>query len=130
MFILFLLLVCSCSCFGADLVPEEGQKQLKASDEAIERYLDRQIREAEKERDASWKRDVSSIAAYEKSIEPWRAKLWQLLGGSNYQSAPLNPKIELLKDFDACKAYRVWLTAFEDVSVYGILLVPHSEGPF
>lgn len=128
--IMGLLLICCCSCFAADTITEDGQKQLKASEEAIERYLDRQVREAEKERDASWKRDLSGIAAYEKSIEPWRGKLWQLLGGSNYQSVPLNPKLELIKEFDGYKAYRVWLTAFEDVTVYGVMLVPKGDGQF
>src|SRR5437870_11271260 len=119
--ILVCLFLVPCSGLAADPSTNEAQTQLQASEQAIERYLDRQIREANKTRETAWKRDLTSIAAYEKSIEPWCAKLWELLGGSNYQSAPLNPKLEPAGEFDTHKAYRVWLTAFEDVTVYGIL---------
>src|SRR5687768_4553328 len=76
---------------GQTVKPEEVEAQQKAQYEQIERYLDRQIARAEQERKAAWQRDLSSVEAYERSIEPWREKLWEMLGGKEvYAAAPLN----------------------------------------
>jgi hypothetical protein len=54
----------------------------KAQYDQIERHLDKQIAEADRVREKSWKRDFSSLDAYEKSVEPWRGKLAQRLAES------------------------------------------------
>jgi len=94
----------------------------------LDRYLDGQIANADRARQLSWKRKFTSISSYEKSIVPWRAKLAELLGGMIYRPAPLHPREELAADLPTHKAYRVWLSAFESVSAYGILLVPKTDG--
>jgi predicted esterase len=94
----------------------------------IERYLDRQITEADRIRESSWKRDFSNVNAYQKSVEPWRKQLMELLGGMPYTNAPLHPKEELIADLPSHRAYRVWLTVFDNVSLYGIVLVPKRAG--
>jgi dienelactone hydrolase len=109
---------------------ERGQKEL--TDE-IERYLDREAEAADKERQAAWRRDFSSIEAYERSVEPWRQKLWDLLGGeAAYKAAagPLDAAEELVGDFDTHRAYRLSYAALDDVRGRGILLVPKGTGPF
>jgi len=114
-------------CLAAEGAPvsteqaEAGQEAVRAE---IERYLDRQIAAAGSQKDSKWARDFSSVAAYEKSVDPWRAKLWDMLGGDRYPPADLEPREELIAEFDTHRAYRVWLTAFPGVKVYGVLLVP------
>src|SRR4051812_20800197 len=90
----------------------------------LEQYLDRRIAESEDVRAKSWKRDFSSIDAYERSVAAKRDELWDLLGGKPRNAAPLAPKEELIAEFETHSAFRVWLGAFDTVRVYGILLVP------
>lgn len=96
----------------------------------IDQYLDRHVAEGDQQRATSWQRDLASVEAYEKSIEPWRQRLWELLGGNVYPPAPLEPKEELIAELANHRAYRVWITAFENVRAYGVLLVPNGAGPF
>src|SRR3954465_1189132 len=96
----------------------------------LDQCLDKRIPAADQQRAESWKRDFSSAEAYEKSVDPWRAKLWNLIGGKPESSLPLNPKEELIQDFGTHKAYRVWLQVLEGVHGYGIVLVPKGDGPF
>jgi dipeptidyl aminopeptidase/acylaminoacyl peptidase len=95
----------------------------------FERYLDKRIVDSEKVRAGSWKRDFTSVEAYEKSIAPKRDELWRLLGGKPERVAPLAPKEESIAEFETHRALRVWLGAFDNVRVYGILLVPKVKEP-
>ena len=110
--------------------PEEVEVNQKEQFDEIDSYLDQQVVEADRQRKESWQRDFSSVEAYEKSIEPWRQKLLEMLGGDVYRRSPLRPKEELVAELPTHKAWRVWFTAFENVRGYGILLVPNGEGPF
>ena len=103
-------------------------KSLQANEKEIDRYLDRQLQAANQQRADDWKRDFSSPQAYEASVAPWRDKLWRLLGGDNYPRAPLEATEELIQEFPSYRAYKVWIRVFEDVRVYGILLLPKSTG--
>jgi dienelactone hydrolase family protein len=110
--------------------PEEIEATQKEQFDEIDRYFDLQVAEADRQRQESWHRDFSSAEAYEKSIEPWRQKLLEMLGGDVYPRSPLQPKEELVGEFPTHKAWRIWFTAFENVRGYGILLTPNGEGPF
>ncbi|MBX6424560.1 MAG: hypothetical protein IRZ09_01340 [Variibacter sp.] len=72
--------------------------------EQLERYFDRQIAEAEKLRSLAWKRDFSSLAAYQMSVAPWREKLREWLGGMAFQPAALAPKEMQLAETEGIKA--------------------------
>jgi hypothetical protein len=48
--------------------------------EANDRFLDREIERAAKEREKFWKRDLSSPEAYAKSVQPNRERLAKMLG--------------------------------------------------
>src|SRR5712692_5275875 len=115
---------------GQTVADEEVEAQQQAQYQELDRYLDRQVNEADRQRARSWQRNFSSIEDYEKSVEPWRAKLFELLGGNSYPNSPLRPQEQLIAEFPTHKAYRVRLTAFEEVRTYGILLVPAGRGPF
>jgi len=100
---------------------ERYQERQKAQ---LEKYFDRLIEQSYATRKAAWKRDFSSVEAYEKSIAPWREKFADYLGGMNYPRDPLRPREELIRETDTHIAKRVWFTAFGDVEVYGILMLP------
>jgi hypothetical protein len=105
---------------------EQAQKDQYAE---IERYLDKQIADAANDRRELHKYDFSSLEAYEKSIEPLRPMLAQMLGGLDYPKLELKPTQELVADLPTHRAYRTFLPAFEGVRIYGILLEPKSKGP-
>ncbi|MFO1023335.1 MAG: dienelactone hydrolase family protein [Planctomycetales bacterium] len=92
----------------------------------IETYLDRELQKSYGQRHAEWKRDFASIPAYLKSIEPWRKRFVEYLGGMPYQGARLDPREDLIWEKESHRAYRVRFRAFEDVEVYGILLTPRK----
>jgi dienelactone hydrolase len=125
---ILLLLVSHHPASGAEPLTTTNQIETvqKAQYDELDRYLDKQIEAADRAREALWKRKFTSTTAYERSIAPWRAKLADLLGGMSYKPTPLNPREELVADLPGHKAYRVWLSAFEGVSAYGILLVPKT----
>jgi len=115
---------------AASVIPADQVESVQKSQyDELERYLDRQIAAADKSRASSWHRDFSSVAAYEKSIAPWRGQLARMLGGMDYVKAPLKPREELISERAEHTAYRVWIPAFDDVSASGILLVPKTVGP-
>jgi len=99
---------------------EEQRAQLEA-------YFDKRLEASYAERAAAWKRDFSSVAAYEKSIAPWRRRFADYLGGMNYQPACATPREELIRETDTHVAKRVWVPAFDNVEVCGILLIPKGH---
>ncbi|MGE0608176.1 MAG: alpha/beta hydrolase family protein [Pirellulales bacterium] len=127
------LIVLSLACLPtlrAQTITQEEIDRLQAEQYAeLDAYFDRQVAEAEKLRAAAWQRDTSSVAAYEKSVEPMREKLWEVYGGKPYDAPALDAKEELLAEFETHNAYRVRLTSFEQVRQYGILLVPKGLKP-
>jgi len=127
---LLLLCLAAPSYAFQTLRPEDVEANQKDQFDEIDRYLDRQVAEADRKRTESWHRDFSSIEAYERSIEPWRQKLMEVLGGDVYTRAPLQPKEELVAEFTTHKAWRAWYNTFENGRGYGILLIPKGEGPF
>jgi len=72
---------------GTQPLQEEGDLSAKMV-QGIHRFLDRETVEVTKARAALWKPDTSSPEAWEKSMEPKRARLRQLLGMVDEQSAP------------------------------------------
>lgn len=110
------------------LVPDsEVLARHKDQEAQINRYLDRLVQGSDKIRAAAWQRDFASPEAYEKSIAPWRSRMAKWLGGMDYQPAEFKARQEKLAETKAFTAFRVWFNAFEDVEVYGILLLPNGD---
>ncbi|HWB05231.1 MAG TPA: hypothetical protein VG796_19520 [Verrucomicrobiales bacterium] len=82
---IFLLALCCPRLFAAEPLPntqpltEQGDLAAKMV-QGIHRFLDRETIEAAKARPALWKLDPASQESWEKSIEPKRARLRQMLG--------------------------------------------------
>ncbi len=102
---------------GQTVADEEVEAQQKAQYQELDRYFDRQVNEADRQRVRSWQRNLSSIEAYEKSVAPWRAKLFEMLGGNSYPNSPLRPQAQLIAEFPTHKAYRIWFTARRDAGL-------------
>src|SRR5947207_7320181 len=126
---LLFILVINTIAFAQALKPNDIEEIQKQQYNEIDKYLDDQISAASKQRAQDWHRDFSSLDAYEKSIDPWREKLAHMLGGLDYPKLDLTPKTELIADLPTHRAYRIFLPAFEKVSIYGILLEPKTPAP-
>jgi dienelactone hydrolase len=84
----------------------------------VDRFLSREIAESEAKRTAFWKRDFSTVAAYEASVEPNRRRLAQILGVRDPRAAADNPDVWK----SACTANwdRIRWPAFGDVTGEGL----------
>lgn len=60
------------------LIIEQPLDELMLS--GLERFADRRLQEMPAVRDAAWKRDFSSLAAYEAALQPHRNRLKELIG--------------------------------------------------
>jgi len=94
----------------------------------LEKYLDRLIAESETGREAKWHRDFSTVERYLASIEPYRKRLIERLGGFPATKGQLRPRRELVGENSLYRTERVWLEALSGVDVYGILLTPVKPG--
>jgi hypothetical protein len=126
---LLLTLLISSIAFAQNIKQSDIEQAQKDQYAEIERYLDQRIADAANDRRELHKYDFFSLDAYEKSIEPLRPKLAELLGGLDYPKLDLKPTQELVADLPTHRAYRIFLPAFEKVRIYGILLEPKSKGP-
>jgi len=128
MAIVVVALASAASARADDRSQEELEAKYQEEQRAqLETYFDKRLEASYDERAAAWKRDFSSVSAYEKSIAPWRTRFADYLGGMNYRPAPLTPREELIRETDTYVAKRVWIPAFDTVEVYGILLVPKGR---
>src|SRR5262245_29326676 len=74
--------------------PSQDDLEAKYQEEQraqLEAYFDKRLEASYGERTAAWKRDFSSVTAYEKSIDPWRKRFAYYLGGMIYKPARLAP---------------------------------------
>ena len=78
----------------------------------------------ETERDKRWERDLSSLEAYERSIEPNRQRWLQFLTTWDEPGCDLAPRVEHIKDYDAFRLDRVWLRVRRDIEMDCLLLTP------
>ena len=69
--------------------------------------------------------DVSSIAAYQKSLYEYREFFRnEIIGHFNYELLPANPRSRKINENEQWTRYEVVLDVFPDVFAYGILTVP------
>ncbi len=104
--------------------------------EGVDRFLLRELKEAPLKRETLWKRDLSSTAAYFKSVEPQRKRLANILGVRDSRQAFESPELIATTQQSALvargKNYDVfavrWPTVRE-VQAEGLLLVPTGAKP-
>lgn len=104
--------------------------------DGIDRFLLREIDKSVEQRAAHWKRDFSSPAAFQQSIEPNRKRLAQILGVRDARVPFESPELVATTDHsalvgkaDTYEVYAVRWPAFGDVFGEGLLLVPKGQAP-
>ncbi|MBM3795933.1 MAG: hypothetical protein FJW31_18175, partial [Acidobacteria bacterium] len=89
-------------------------------------YFRNRAIEDDRVRASVWKRDYSSPAAYERSIEPQREAYFDMIGRYPAPVEPLAARSVLVYDEPEFRGWRLSLRVYEGVHAYGILLVPKS----
>ncbi|MFO0455139.1 MAG: dienelactone hydrolase family protein, partial [Planctomycetota bacterium] len=96
-----------------------------------DRFLLKELEQSLASRESHWNRDFSSPAAYEKSIEPNRQRLRQMLGARDGLADKPVPRFEstvqrssLVGRGSNYEVHEVSWGAFSDVTGAGLLLVP------
>ena len=113
---------------GSTDVAARHQRQV----EAIDRHNQLLLAESQWTRKAFIhdKLDTSSVAAYEKSVEPFRKIFYDdVIGRFDDQPLPPNVRTRLAYRGEKWQGYEVVLDVFPDVIAYGILLVPNDIKP-
>jgi cephalosporin-C deacetylase-like acetyl esterase len=123
-------------CDASDHLP--GTKKLTLSEpldvvmvDGINRFALREIEESPRRREANWKRDYSSVEAYQKSVTPHRERFLKNIGVVDARMP--NAAIELISTTereakvaagDGMEVYAVRWRVLEGVTAEGLLLQP------
>ena len=137
------VVLCQAPTRAEDPIPLPGTKPLTMQGDitsqlvdGVDRFLLRKTEESVKKRAAFWKRDPSSVEAYNRSVEPNRQRLAHILGvrdprvpfdGPELVGTPAQPA--LVGKGDGYEVFAVRWPAFGDVHGEGLLLVPTGRKP-
>jgi cephalosporin-C deacetylase-like acetyl esterase len=109
-------------------LPERIEQSQSIRDEQyrqMDRYITDLVMKADGVRAEYWKDlDLSSIPAYERSVERYRRDWSRFLGVPDMGNTPLSPRREKVAELETHTVYRVWLDCLPGVQAYGVLLVP------
>ena len=132
--ILMLVIGLTALAAGAAELPEQYREPFsdsypirKQQHEELDAYLDEVIKERTAEWMASLTQDFSSIEAYERSLEPFRAYAREVMALPPPKAVE-NPsvRIEQAGEDQYARICRVWIEVIEGVEVYGLYMVPKN----
>lgn len=112
--------------------PEEVDANRKDVYLSYESFLRDRLAELNEQRPSLWQRDYSSFEAYERSVEPMRARLKQMLGfwQEPAERAPLKVwDRRLIAEGDFFTAHRFKFEVLPGLQNYGVAMAPKSDGP-
>jgi dienelactone hydrolase len=115
------------SAFGQTTQADLEARYLEEQRAQLEAWFDKRIEESYAERERAWRRDFSGVDAYLKSVAPWRARFADYLGGMPYQTTDPTAREAPIRETNTHVASRLWIKAFDQVEVYGVLLVPKGQ---
>jgi dienelactone hydrolase len=102
----------------------------------IDRFLMRELERTHRQRPARWKLDTSSTEAYERSLQPYRARLAHMLGVRDERATPAAPELVATLEQPALvgrgvtyDVFAIRWKAFADVTGEGLLLTPRKGKP-
>ena len=104
--------------------------------EGIDRFCLKEIEKAREQRESLWKRDYSSLAAYEKSIAPYREKFRTIIGavdprvpakGLEFISSTIDDSLVATAADGSYSVYSVRWPVLDGVTAEGLFLKP--KGP-
>ncbi|MFN4257994.1 MAG: alpha/beta hydrolase family protein [Gemmataceae bacterium] len=111
--------------------PNPAERQRRQFEQLVN-HTQKLMRDAEAVRqDFFWSKvDMSSMANYQKSIEPLRQYFHEeIIGKLPDPTMPLNPRTRVYCETDKWTAYEVLLDVYPDVFAHGILCVPKDLKP-
>jgi dienelactone hydrolase len=108
---------------------EQSRQEHEAQFAQLERYLRAHIDASEQRRQQAWKRDFSSLEAYQRSVAPNRERFIAMLGGFPEPAQPTFRE-EPIGALGSHQASRVWVSLVDGVEAYGVVLRPAGAGPF
>ncbi len=121
---------------GDARTPLAGTKKLEMEGDiaaqlvdGVDKFLLREIEKSVAGRAKFWKRDLSSPAAYDKSIEPNRQRLAHILGVRDKRvllETVDSVSLKLVATADKYKVYRMTWRVVRDLTGEGLLLVPND----
>jgi dienelactone hydrolase len=117
---------------GTQRLTWEGDLSQKMMDGAHQ-YVERKIQESIASRQKYWKRDLSSRAAYEKSVEGNRRRFAKIIGVVDARVPVVMERFAddddqaLIAETERYRAYQVRWPVLEDVSGEGLLLEPKTS---
>ena len=137
------VLAATAYAYAADRPPLPGTKPLTWTGDiasrmvdGVDKFLLRQLDRSVRRRAAHWRRDPSSPAAYDRSIEPNRKRLAHILGLRGARVAFEAPEIvspvgqaQAVARAEAHDVYAVRWPVFGDVHGEGLLLEPRGRPP-
>jgi dienelactone hydrolase len=97
--------------------------------------IERKIEQSVEKRDRHWKRDTSSRAAYEKSVEGNRSRFQKIIGAVDQRVAVPMERVgdddnpALVAEMDRYRIYQVRWPVLEGVTGEGLLLEPRGQKP-
>jgi dienelactone hydrolase len=101
-------------------IRERQHVQMKA-------YLDAFAAREREESDVEFKLDLSSVEAYERSLETVREQMKKMAGWPPPKAVENpTPRFELVARDKAADIYRVWTEVYEGVEAYAIYMVPRG----
>ncbi|MCD9025784.1 alpha/beta hydrolase family protein [Cohnella silvisoli] len=113
--------------------PEIGNLYREKQKAEFDLLIERLRISAEEQRRAFFRPDTTSVSAYENDIENYRRKFRAMLGWPlNVPSHSLPvPKAEVVfvAEDGLGKIFRVEVEAGDQLTAYGLLFLPHGEGP-
>ncbi len=114
------------------LTPDDVYPRQRALFDQFVAYYATLIKEKYDRRHEKWHRDFSSPEAYERSVEPNRGHLLDVLGGWHWEREDLGLSREVIAEFPDAgyRLERAGYRIFTGIETDGLLLVPHGDGPF
>lgn len=111
---------------GYDEIDERRRKLY----ENFDAYFTKRCYEAFANRSQQWDRHYSSIAEYQRSVEPMRAVFAEMIGyGGQPDADDPQPVWEDVASTDQYRVRRLWYTPLPDVRVDALFILPHGSGP-
>ena len=103
--------------------------------EGLDRFCLKEIEKAREQRDSLWKRDYSSLEAYEKSIAPYREKFRTIIGavdprvpakGLEFVSSTIDSALVATASDGSYEVYSVKWPVLDGVNAEGLFLKPKA----
>lgn len=114
--------------------PDIGNEYREKQKGEFDRLIARMRSSSDEQRGVFFNPSTASIQTYEQEIQSYRLQFKEMLGWplKNPAISPLPPRAEVsfVAEDSLSKIYRVMVEGEYELTTYGLLFLPHTEGPF